>query len=128
MSKEKIDYDLVIYAENEYEIDTVIPIKGKLFTKMLAKAKKNLAKKTGSDLDINTEYIDGFDIDEKFFSLLRTAAGHAIKDIMKEMQHDNKVKTIRFTKHYEILNCKMFKKDQDNWQAKMKISGRYITR
>lgn len=116
-----IDYRFRVTGISDYEMTFLIPIRSKIFKKVYIKSLERLKKKLDKEIEGDIDLIKEFDIDEKFFNLVKTSIRSQIKQVKREVKKDKIiVLNEKVTKAKYIRN-----QDNDDWICKIVIGGQY---
>lgn len=116
----KLNYKFTCVNPVKYEITITTEASNKLFNLIFRRAKRRYKKKKGIDIKADPKTIEQFEIDARFYKILKTGMLGKLKEIQKIVKKDG----------IEILNYKvkggLFKRNKGgNWDIKLTFGGNY---
>lgn len=114
------DFHLKIWTPVEYELKIIFNAEDKLFLTIFQKAKERLEKK---DVDYKGDpaLIDRFDLDERFFNLIKTYLKKPFNITAEDILRDNGFMLL----DYHVVNGWFERDENKDWLIHLVLKGTY---
>lgn len=121
-NKQRWSWNFKLWSPTDYELNLVFNAEDRLFLSIYQAAKDKLEGKRGSTVGGDVGYIERFDIDERFYKLLKTYLKKPFnitsKDVLKE--HG-----FKFVDYYVVKAW--FERDKNkDWLIYLRLKGTYV--
>jgi len=124
--KEEFDYKIVIVTMSEYKGLITLNAKKELLTSLFDKAKRKLHRQENLHIKGKDEFIERFEIPERYFKLLTTYTEGIFSLVAKTFyERCPKDKKFQLLTHF-VTGCWFERDISKNWLIKIEIAGNHI--
>ena len=118
--KQRWDWDFKIWSPVEYELNMVFCADDKLFLSIFKKAMARMERK-GVINDGNPENIDRFDLDERFYNLVKTYLKKPFNITAKDVLKEHGFQFL----DYHVVKGVFEREASRNWLIRLTLKGTY---
>lgn len=112
------EWDFKVWSPADYELKLVFPADNKLFLTIFQAAIERLKKKN-VDLDADPELVDNFDLEERFFNLVRTYLKKPFSITARDVLLEHKFKLL----DYYVVKGWFDRDEAKNWKIHIILKG-----